>query len=149
MELESLIKKIKNECKNEKYDCMLGLSGGIDSSYILMIGFKYGLRMLAVHVDDGLDNPVATENIKKLVGVTKADYVSIKPDVEEYADVLKSLFKASVPGLALAQDNLILGAIDKYGRKNRIKYILDGNNIAQEGILEKNNRSVNACDGLF
>jgi hypothetical protein len=147
--LESLIDKMKAECKNEKYDCMVGLSGGIDSSYILMLGHRYGLRMLAVHIDDGLDNPVATENIRKLVEATKTDLINIKPNKDEYADILKSLFKASVRGLALGQDNLILGAIDQYGRINNIKYILDGNNIAQESILEKNNKSVNACDGYF
>ena len=126
---------MKSECRQDKYDCLVGVSGGIDSSFLLYMGYKYKLRMLAMHVDDGLDNPVATKNIQKLVQKTGTHLVSIQPDREEYADLLKAFFKASVPNLAFVQDNLILKAIEQYGKENNIKYSLDGHNIAHESIL--------------
>lgn len=145
-QLEHVISQIKLECKDDKYDCLVGVSGGIDSSYILYMGHQYKLRMLAIHLDDGLDNPIAVENIKKLINKTGVDLITIKPDRHEYVDLLKSFFKASVPNLAFVQDNLILKAIDQYGKENNIKYSLDGSNIAHEGILERGEGAVNPCD---
>lgn len=144
--LNEAIKRMKSECRQDKYDCLVGVSGGIDSSFLLYMGYKYKLRMLAVHVDDGLDNPVATKNIQKLVQKTGTHLVSIQPDREEYADLLKAFFKASVPNLAFVQDNLILKAIEQYGKENNIKYSLDGHNIAHESILEHGEGGVNFCD---
>lgn len=143
--LEKLIKQIKLDCKEDKYDCLIGVSGGVDSSYLLYLGYQYGLRMLAVHIDDGLDNPIATQNIKKLVNKTGTHLITVRPDHKEYADLLKTLFKASVPNLAFVQDNLIVKSMDEYGRKSHIKYLLDGNNIAHESILERSN-GVDFCD---
>lgn len=68
--LDAMVAEIKETCKNDPYDCIVGVSGGIDSSYILYWGWTQGLRMLAVHIDDGLDNPIATENLRKLVEKT-------------------------------------------------------------------------------
>lgn len=114
------VASIKEECKDDPYDCLVGISGGIDSSYIIYLGYKLGLRMLAIHVDDGLDNPIAVENIRKLIGASGADLISIKPNRDEYADVLHSLFKASVPNLAVSQDNLILASLQEYGEKHHL-----------------------------
>ncbi len=147
--VQGIFEEIKKKCVNDKYDCMVGVSGGLDSSYILYLGHKYGLRMLAVHINDGLDNPIATENVKKLVDKTGSDYISIQPNREEYADVLYALFKASVPNLAIVQDNLIVKALQQYGEENGIKYILDGSNFAHESILERDKYGVNTCDRKF
>lgn len=147
--LSTLIAKIKKECAGQPYDCLVGVSGGIDSSYILYLGHKYGLRMLAVHVDDGLDNPLATSNIQKLVNKTGAQMVTIRPNQKEYADVLRSFLRASIPNLAIAQDNLIIRSLQQYGEKNNLRYSLDGNNMAHESILERGTSGVNACDGSF
>lgn len=144
--LDALIGEMKERTAQDPYHCMIGLSGGIDSSYIAYLGYQYGLKMLGVHIDDGLDNPIATENLKKLTEKTGIEMVTIRPDLREYADVLKSLFRASVPNLALAQDNLIFSALQKFGEARNIKYILDGQNIAHESILQRDPRSVNACD---
>jgi len=95
-----------------------------------------------------LDNPIATENLHKLIKKTGADYVAIEPNRTEYADILKSLFKASVENLAFAQDNLIVKALQEYGETHHLKYSLDGNNFAHESILERGN-GVNFCDDKF
>lgn len=147
--LEETIKKIKTDCKEDPYDCMVGVSGGIDSSYILYLGHKFGLRMIAIHIDDGLDNPIATENLRKLVEATGCDYKTIEPDREEYADVLYALFQASVSNLAIAQDNLIMKALQDFGEGNGIKYIFDGANFAHESILERSATGVNSGDKKF
>lgn len=147
--LHEIIEKIKKDCKNDEFDCMVGISGGLDSSYIMYLGHKFGLRMVAVHIDDGLDNAIAVENIEKLIQKTGAKYISIKPDRREYADVIYALLKASVSNLAIAQDNLILKALQEYGEKNGIRYILDGSNMAHESILERGTGGVDSCDRKF
>lgn len=146
--LDAMVAEIKETCKNDPYDCIVGVSGGIDSSYILYWGWTQGLRMLAVHIDDGLDNPIATENLRKLVEKTGVTMVTIQPDMAEYRDVLRSLLKGSLPNLAIAQDNLIVKALQDYAKENRIRYSLDGNNIAHESILERG-RGINFNDGKF
>lgn len=146
--LDAMVAEMKESCKDDPYDCIVGVSGGIDSSYILYLGWKYGLRMLAVHIDDGLDNPVATENLKKLIAKTGVEMVVIQPDMDEYRDILRSLFKGSLPNLAIAQDNLIMKALQDYAEEHHIRYSLDGANFAHESILERG-RSVNACDKKF
>ena len=143
-----LIGRMKEECKNDEFDCLVGVSGGIDSSYILYLGHKYGLRMLAVHIDDGLDNPIATENIRKLIEATGTKLINISPDREEYADIMYSLIKASVNNLAIAQDNLILKALQDCAEEKKIKWMLDGSNFAHESILERGNL-VNSCDKKY
>ena len=147
--LDGMIAEMKESCADQPYDCLVGVSGGIDSSYILYLGHQYGLRMLAVHVDDGLDNPVAVSNIQKLIQKCEATLITICPDRNEYADVIKSLFRASVPNLAIAQDNLIIQSLQKYGEKHGLRYSLDGNNMAHESILERGVGGVNACDGTY
>lgn len=146
--LDAMVEEMKTTCKDDPYDCIVGVSGGIDSSYILYLGKKYGLRMLAVHVDDGLDNPVAAENLKKLVEKTGVDMVTIRPDPEECREILRSLLKGSLPNLAIAQDNLIIKALQDYAEQHGIRYALDGSNMAHESILERG-RGVNACDRKF
>ena len=146
--LTSIISEIKANCKDDEYDCLVGVSGGIDSSYILYKCHQLGLRMLAVHIDDGLDNPIAVENLKKLSEHTNTKIISIKPYREEYADLIYSLLKASVSNLAIAQDNLIVKALQDYAEQNSIKYILDGSNFAHECILGRK-YSVNSCDKKY
>ncbi len=146
--LNSIIFKIKEECKNDEYDCLVGLSGGIDSSFILYKGFNYGLRMLAVHIDDGLDNPIAVKNINKLISKTNTKLINILPNREQYADLLYSLLKASVSNLAIAQDNLIAKALQEYADRHSIKYMLDGSNFAHESILERGD-TINSCDRKY
>lgn len=146
--LSAKVAEIKDACKDDPYDCIVGVSGGIDSSYLLYWGWTQGLRMLAIHVDDGLDNPIATDNLKKLVEKTGVTMVTIRPDMAEYRDILCSLIKGSLPNLAIAQDNLIIKSLQDYAEQQHIRYSLDGANLAHESILERG-RSINACDKKF
>lgn len=137
--LEALFEKIKEDCKDDPYDCLVGVSGGLDSSYIIYLGHKFGLRMLGVHIDDGLDTQIAQNNIKNLCEKAQVDLINVVPDQEQYRDLVLSFFKAAVPGLALPQDNLILAALTDAVKQYKLKYLLHGNNMAMECILQSGN----------
>lgn len=144
-QLDSIMERIKQDGKTKEYDCMVGVSGGVDSSYILYLGYQYGLRMLAVHIDDGLDTKVAKKNIESLCEKTKTKLLSISPDREQYADILLAFFKAAVPSIPIPQDNLLLAALHETAKKYKITYSLSGGNFALESILQRG-CSLNACD---
>ena len=143
--LEELFAKIKEEKKNEKYDCMIGLSGGLDSSYLAYLGYQYGLRMLAVHIDDGFDTEITKNNIKKICDKFNIDLITECPDKEQYADLLRAFIRAGVPDIAIPQDNSLFAALYKYAEQNKIEYFLSGSNFALESILQEGN-SYDASD---
>ena len=143
--LDALMAKLKEEGKGKKYDCIVGVSGGLDSSYVIYLGYQYGLRMLAVHIDDGLDTEIAKQNIKNLCDKAKVELINICPDKEQYADLMLSFFKASVPNLAMSQDNLLIQALHDITKKYGIEYSLSGANFAHESILERST-GINAMD---
>jgi len=144
--IENLAQKIKEDCKEDRFDCMVGISGGLDSSYVLYLGYKIGLRMLAIHVDDGYDTDIAKNNIKKLCKAANVKLLTVKPDAEQYNDLILSFIKASVPNLCAPQDNILFAALDRYAEKNKIKYMLSGRNFAHECILERGKDNINVCD---
>ena len=135
--LDAMMHKIKTDCVNDEFDCLVGISGGLDSSYILHIGYTYGLRMLAVHIDDELDTPIAVSNIEKICKQTNTKLICVKPPMEQYKDLVLSFLKASVPNLAMPQDNLIVKALRDVALKYRIKYALPGGNFSMESILQR------------
>jgi len=137
--LEKLLDKIKLEGKGKKYDCLMGISGGLDSSYLAYLGYKWGLRILAVHVDDGYDTEITKENLRKLSKATNINIIYIVPDQEQYNDLIKAFLLAGVPNLAIPQDNILLAYLYKFAKQNKIKYFLSGGNFALESILQKGN----------
>jgi len=144
--LQVLFDKIKVDCKNDPYDCLVGVSGGLDSSYIIYLGHLFGLRMLGLHVDDGLDTEQGKANIQKLCAAAKVDLVNVQPDSEQYRDLTLSFFKAGVPNLAIPQDNVIVAAVTDATKKYRLKYMLLGNNFSMECILQEGNTYTAADD---
>lgn len=137
--LAALLKEVKESGKGKKYDCIMGLSGGLDSSYLTYLGYKWGLRILVVHVDDGFDTDISKNNIGKLIERTGFDYISVKPDSEQYADLVVAYMKAGVPNIAVPQDNIDLACIYEKLKEYDIKYFLSGGNFALECILQKGN----------
>lgn len=137
--LDEMLAKIKADGRGKKYDCMMGISGGLDSSYLAYLGYTWGLRILAVHVDDGFDTEISKNNIKKLVAAAHIDLVTIKPDAKQFDNLTKAYMKAGVPNLAVPQDNVLFAALYKYARENKIKYFLSGGNFALECILQRGN----------
>lgn len=145
LKLEKEFAKIKEENKTNKYDCMIGLSGGLDSSYLALLGYRYGLRMLAVHIDDGFDTEVTKRNIQRISKQFGIKLIVEKPDKDLFADVTKAFIRAGVPDIAIPQDNVLFAALYKYAQKNHISYFLSGSNFALESILQSGN-SYDAAD---
>lgn len=132
---EETIFKIKKAGKGKKYDCIIGLSGGFDSSYMLHMAVKeWGLKPLVLHVDSGWDLPVAQENIKKLVDKLGVNLLVQKIPWEQERDFQLALFKAGVAALDTPQDVAFSTYVEMYAKKFGIKYLLNGGNIATEVV---------------
>lgn len=133
--LQLLINQIRIEGKNKKYDCITGVSGGVDSSYLVYMAKKWGLRPLLVHFDNGWNTEIAVKNINNLVNHTGFDLYTLVVNWEEFRDLQKSYLKASVVDIEVPTDHAISGTLQKLAAKFNIKYILSGNNIVSEAIL--------------
>lgn len=135
-ELNELVAKIKKEGQGKPYDCLLGMSGGFDSSYMLHFAIKeLGLRPLVFHVDAGWNTPFAEENITKMVKKLGIDLKVEKINWNEERDFQLAFFKSGVPHLDIPQDLAFVSVLDNYAKKNGIKYILNGGNISTEVIV--------------
>jgi N-acetyl sugar amidotransferase len=131
---DSLINKIKRDGKNKTYDCIIGVSGGVDSSYALYLAKKYGLRPLAVHLDNGWNSELATHNISNLVNKLGVDLYTHVIDWEENRDMQLSFFSANVVDIEMLMDNAMLTINYQQAGKYKIKYILSGCNSSTEGM---------------
>jgi N-acetyl sugar amidotransferase len=138
-ELHNLIDKIKKAGEGKEYDCLLGFSGGFDSSYMLHLAIKeFGLRPLIFHVDGGWNTPFAAENIRKMVEKLNLDLKIEVINWEEMRDFQLAFFKSGVPHLDIPQDHAFVAVLDEYAKKYNIKYILNGGNISTEVIVNPN-----------
>jgi N-acetyl sugar amidotransferase len=135
--LERVIEEIKRAGRGKAYDCILGLSGGIDSSYLAYIAKEKGLRMLAVHMDNSWNSEEAVMNIKNITKKLEIDYESYVLDWEEFKDLQLAFLKASVPEAETPTDVAIVAALYYFAAKYNVKYIMGGGNLAMEGILPK------------
>jgi N-acetyl sugar amidotransferase len=133
--LESIVSKIKASEKNKKYDCVLGISGGIDSCYLAFKAKQLGLRALVVHYDNGWNSELAVNNIQNIINKLGFDLFTYVNDWNEYKDIQLSFLKASVIDIELITDHGIMAVLYKAARKHKLKYILLGNNTATESIL--------------
>lgn len=135
--LAEILEQIKADGKNKKYDCVLGVSGGVDSSYVALITKEFGLRPLAVHLDNGWDSEVATQNIKLLLEKLEIDLYTYTPDWDEFRDLQLSFLKASTPDSEIPSDHAIFSLMWKVAADNRIKHIIAGYNLRTESILPR------------
>ena len=132
---QSVVDEIKAAGRNSKYDCVIGLSGGIDSSYCALVAVRAGLRPLAVHVDNGWNSELAVQNIERIVRGLKLDLVTHVIDWEEFRGIQLSLLRAGVVDLELVSDHAITAGMYHAARKHRIKRIVTGDNEATESVL--------------
>ena len=133
--LESLISSIKNECKNDEYDCALGLSGGVDSSYLLYLCHRYGLRVLAIHVDAGWNSEIAVQNIEKMCTKLGYDLHTVVIDWTTMKELQRAYLFSGLGNQDVPQDHCFIAAVRQCCRKYHIKYLMNGWNLATEGIL--------------
>lgn len=129
------LKNIKKDGKGGEYDCIVGISGGVDSCYTAYLAKQRGLRILAVHLDNGWNSEEAVQNVKNLADKLEIDYESYVLDWDEFRDIQLSFLKASVPEAETPTDMAIPAALHYYAAKYNVKHILSGGNLATEGIL--------------
>lgn len=135
--LDAMFKKIKQECKNQDYDCIIGLSGGVDSSYLALVMKDYGLRPLVVHVDAGWNSELAVHNIEKIVKYCGYDLHTHVMDWKEIKDLQCAYLKAGVANQDVVQDHAFFASLYHFAVRNKIKYVISGGNIATESVLPK------------
>ena len=132
-ELESIIKKIKLKGVGRKYDCLLGVSGGVDSSYLAYLCSIYGLRPLIIHFDNGWNSELSVLNIQNLLDKLGFDFETLVINWDEFKDLQLSYFKAGVVDLEFPTDHAILASMFKIAKKHNIKFVLSGHNVVTEG----------------
>lgn len=131
----ALIQRIKRDGIGREYDCAIGLSGGVDSSFLAYIAKREGLRPLVVHTDAGWNSEIAVSNIEKIVKACQYDLITLVIDWDEMADLQRSFLRAGVPNQDIPQDHVIFAAFYGLAAKHRIKWVLSGHNFACESIL--------------
>lgn len=131
---KQFIDRVRNSGRYKKYDCVVGVSGGVDSSWALYLCVREGLRPLAVHMDNGWDSELAQQNIENLVRKLGVDLYTHVIDWDEYRDLQQAFFDADVIDVELLYDNAMLAVNYQMAAKLSVKYILGGTNQSTEGM---------------
>jgi N-acetyl sugar amidotransferase len=134
-ELNRMVTSIKQNGKGKPYDCVIGVSGGVDSTYLAYIAKQKGLRPIAVHLDNGWNSELAVHNIEKVLNKLGIDLLTHVLDWEEFKDLQLAFLKASVSDAEIPTDHAISGILYKIARMFKIKTILLGTNHATESGL--------------
>ncbi len=133
-ELRSMVEQIKVRGKGKDFDCIIGMSGGIDSSYLTHVATEFGLRPLVFHVDAGWNSQEAVNNIEKLVDQLGLDLYTEVIDWDEMRDLQLAYFRSGVPHIDSPQDHAFFATMYKFAEEHDIKYILTGANLSTECI---------------
>jgi N-acetyl sugar amidotransferase len=134
-ELMRIVERIRKEGAGNDFDCIIGVSGGIDSSYLAYIAKEQlGLRPLVFHVDAGWNSQIAVNNIERLIDGLGLDLYTSVIDWEEMRDMQLAFFKSGVPHIDLPQDHAFFATMYKFATEHRVKYILTGGNYSTECI---------------
>jgi N-acetyl sugar amidotransferase len=134
-QLNKLAEKIKKEGKNKQYDCLIGLSGGVDSTYVAWLVKQLGLRPLAVHLDNGWNSELAVKNVENIISKCGFDLYTLVVNWEEFKDIQLSYLKASVVDIEVVSDHAIFATMYKLAKKYKTGYIISGTNIVTEYIM--------------
>jgi N-acetyl sugar amidotransferase len=133
--LNELKQKIIQKGKGKKYDCVIGVSGGVDSSFVALLAKDLDLRALLVHIDNGWNSDISVKNIKNIAKKTGFDLYTHVINWIEFRDLQRALFKSSVVDIELATDHAIKAILFRISAKFGIKYMLNGGNVITEAIM--------------
>ncbi|MFN2439278.1 MAG: N-acetyl sugar amidotransferase, partial [Chitinophagaceae bacterium] len=133
--LQGIIEKIKLAGKGKKYDCITGVSGGVDSTYATLQIKKLGLNPLIVHFDNGWNSELAVKNIENIISRLGFDLYTLVVDWNEFKDIQLSFIKASVVDIETITDHAIIATLYKLAVEKNIKYVISGSNIVTEATL--------------
>lgn len=132
---ELILQSIKAKGKSKKYDCLVGVSGGIDSSYVAHLCKEYGVRPLLWHLDNGWNTEISNQNVRKLANKLEYDLETITLDWNEFKEIQLAFLRSSIVDFEMPTDIAILGASYQLAAKHDIPTILSGGNFSAEGIL--------------
>jgi N-acetyl sugar amidotransferase len=135
--LASMVEKIKKAGEGKPYDCVMGLSGGVDSSYVALRAKELGLRPLAVHLDNGWNSELAVKNIENIVVKLGIDLHTHVVDWQEIKDLQRAYFSVPLMDIEVITDHAIFAVLYHQAAKHGIKYILSGSNVATESIMPR------------
>lgn len=135
LELEQIIETIKFSGKGKEFDCLVGISGGVDSCYTAYLCKQYGLKPLLMHLDNGWDSEIAVQNIKNICKSLELEYVSYVLDWQEFKEIQLAFLRSSIVDLDMPTDLAIPGSLHVTAAKHGIKYLISGGNYSSEGIL--------------
>lgn len=133
--LNATLEQIKAAGAGQPYDCVLGLSGGVDSCYLALRALDWGLRPLVVHVDAGWNSELAVANIERVVKHCNYDLHTVVIDWEEMRELQLSYLRASIANQDVPQDHAFFACLYRFAIKNGVRYVLSGGNIATESIF--------------
>lgn len=134
---KSIISSIKRSGKGKEYDCLIGVSGGVDSTYVAYLTKQFGLRPLAVHFDNGWNSELAVKNIENILNKLGIDLFTYVIDWEEFKSLQLAFLRASTPDAEIPTDHAIFALLFKIAAEKNITYILNGNNFATESVMPK------------
>lgn len=134
-DLEKTVQLLKKQGMGKDYDCIIGVSGGVDSTYIAYLMKEYGLRPLAIHLDNGWNSELAVSNIEKALNTLGIDLVTYIINWQEFRDLQLSFLKASTPGMEIPTDHAITAILYQTAIKHNISNIILGANMSSELIM--------------
>lgn len=146
--LNDILTRVREDGKGKEYDCILGLSGGVDSSYLALKAKDWGLRPLVMHVDAGWNTETAVSNIEKIVKYCNYNLHTHVVDWEEMRDLHLSYFCSGLSNQDVPQDHIFFSSLYHFAIKNKIRYILSGGNIATEGVMVSGWHGGSAMDSI-
>lgn len=132
--LENIVENLKKDGKGKKYDCVIGVSGGTDSSYLMYWAIHKGLRPLAVHYDNTFNTTIATTNIEKITTKLNIDLYTYVVNNQEIEDIYRAFFYSNVPELDASTDLALAEVLYRAASKYGVKYILEGHSFVEEGV---------------
>jgi N-acetyl sugar amidotransferase len=135
MLLNQLVEEIKSAGSGKEYDCIIGVSGGVDSTYLAYLVKQLGLRPLAVHLDNGWDSELAVSNVEKALKKLGIDLYTHVLDWEEFKELQIAFLKASTPDAEIPTDHAIEAVMYQAAARNNVRHIISGVNFATEGVL--------------
>jgi N-acetyl sugar amidotransferase len=133
--IQELVECIQRTGKGKPYDCLIGLSGGVDSTYVAYLVKKWGLRPLAVHLDNGWNSELAVQNVENIVTRLGIDLFTLVVNWDEFRDIQLAYLKASVIDIEVVSDHAIFATMYKLAKEKNINFILSGTNVVTEYIM--------------
>ena len=134
--LRKYLENIKSKRKNHKYDCLIGVSGGVDSSYVAyLLKNVYGLNPLAIHLDNGWNSELAVSNVENIMKILDIDLITHVLDWNEFKDIQLSFLKSSISNVEIPTDHAIWALLIKTASNMNIPYIVAGNNVVTESTM--------------